>query len=92
MRVLRFGVAGLLALVEAVIAAALVFSSNHDSRPWLTAGFAIIAGLTFAGAGLVALWRRPENATGAWLAATGYLWFIAALTESVRSAVACLQD
>ncbi len=85
MRVLRFGVAGFVAIAEAVAAAALVVSSNHDSHPWLTAGFAITAGLTFAGAGLVALWRRPENATGAWLAATGYLWFIAALTESNNS-------
>ncbi len=59
--------------------------ATTTAEPWLTAGFAIIAGLTFAGAGLVALWRRPENATGAWLAATGYLWFIAALTESNNS-------
>ena len=35
-------------------------------------------------AGLVALWRRPENATGFLLAATGYLWFVAALTEAER--------
>ena len=64
MRALRFGIAGVLAIAEAIVAAALVVSSNHDSHPWLTAGFAITAGLTFVGAGLVALWRRPENATG----------------------------
>ena len=33
----------------------------------------------------MALWRRPENVTGSLLAATGYLWFIAALTESNNS-------
>ncbi len=85
MRAVRFGIAGTVAIAEAVAAAALVVSSTHDTEPWLTAGFAITAGLTFVGAGLVALWRRPENATGAWLAATGYLWFIAALTESNNS-------
>ena len=85
MRALRFGIAGVLAIAEAIIAAALVFTSTHDSHPWLTSAFAITAGLTFVAAGLVALWRRPENATGLWLAATGYLWFIAALTESNQS-------
>jgi len=82
MRAARFGVAGLLAIAVAVGATVLVVSSSHDSRPWLTAGFAITAGLTFVAAGLVALWRRPDNATGAFLTATGYLWFVAALTES----------
>jgi PAS domain S-box-containing protein len=81
-RALRFALAAAAALVEAAIATALVFASNHDSSPWLIAPFALSAGLSFVAAGLVALWRRPDNATGFWLAATGYLWFIAALTES----------
>ena len=58
------------------------FTSDHDTNPWLVAGFAATAGLSFVLAGLVALWRRPENTTGYLLAATGYLWFIAALTEA----------
>ena len=74
--------AGAAALIEAAVAIALVFTSDHDSRPWLVAVFATVAGLSFVLAGLVALWRRPENATGFLLAATGYLWFVAALTES----------
>ena len=82
MRVLRFGVAAAFALAEAVAAVALVVASHHDPDPWLIAGFAITAGLTFVAAGLVALWRRPENATGAWMTATGCLWFVAALSES----------
>ena len=85
MRALRFGLAAALVLIEAAAATALVVASNHDTRPWLTAGFAIPAGLTFVAAGLVALWRRPDNVTGSLLAATGYLWFIAALTESNNS-------
>ena len=85
MRALRFGLAAALVIIEAAAATALVVASNHDTRPWLTAGFAIPAGLTFVAAGLVALWRRPDNVTGSLLAATGYLWFIAALTESNNS-------
>ena len=82
MRVLRFGIAAAFAIAEAVAAIALVVASHHDPDPWLIAGFAITAGLTFVAAGLVALWRRPENATGAWMTATGCLWFVAALSES----------
>ena len=85
MRAVRFGAAAAFGILEAVAATILVVSSSHDTRPWLTAGFAIPAGLTFVTAGLVALWRRPENGTGTLLAATGYLWFIAALTESNNS-------
>ncbi len=81
MRAFRFGVAAVAALAEASIAIALVFTSSHDDRPWLVAVFAATAGLSFVLAGLVALWRRPENATGFLLATTGYLWFVAALTE-----------
>jgi PAS domain S-box-containing protein len=80
-RAFRFGVAAAVALVEASVAIALVFTSSHDDRPWLVAVLAATAGLSFVLAGLVALWRRPENATGFFLAATGYLWFVAALTE-----------
>jgi len=85
MRVLRFGVAAAFAVVEAAAAVALVATSHHDPDPWLIAAFAVVAGLTFVAAGLVALWRRPENATGAWMTATGCLWFVAALTESNES-------
>ena len=81
MRALRFGIAGVAALLEAAVAIALVFTSTHDDRPWLVAGFAVTAGLSFVLAGLVALWRRPDNNTGFLLAATGYLWFVSALNE-----------
>src|SRR6478735_6217900 len=85
MRVLRFGAAAGIAVAEAAAAVTLVLASHHDPDPWLIAAFAVVAGLTFVAAGLVALWRRPENATGAWMIATGSLWFVAALTESNES-------
>ncbi len=87
MRAFRFGIAGAFALVEAALAITVVASSDHDTHPWLTASPALTAGLTFVAAGLVALWRRPENATGKWLAATGYLWFLASLTDANDSAL-----
>lgn len=85
MRPLRFALAGVAGLVEASAAIALVLTSAHNSNPVLAAAFAATAGLSFVTAGLVALWRRPENATGFLLAATGYLWFLAALGESNNS-------
>jgi len=60
----------------------LVVTSNHDDSPAMTLAFALTAGLSFVGSGLVALWRRPENRTGILLVAVGYLWFLGALSES----------
>lgn len=85
MRALRFGIAAAVALTEAALAAAIIASSDRTGRPWLTATISITAGLTFVAAGLVAMWRRPTNSTGAWLASIGYLWFIAALGGSNNS-------
>ena len=45
------------------------------------------AGISFIAAGLIALYRRPENRTGVYLAAVGYLWFFAALTEANNDVV-----
>lgn len=85
MRSLRFALAGAAALVEAAIAIALIFTNDRNDNPWLTTAVAVTAGPSFVAAGLVALWRRPENTTGFLLSATGYLWFLAALTESNSS-------
>jgi len=81
-RSLRFALAGAAALVEGVVALALIFTNDRNDNPWLTAAVAVTAGLSFVAAGLVALWRRPENTTGFLLSATGYLWFLGALGES----------
>jgi hypothetical protein len=84
-RKLRFALGAVAALVQLTVAIALVVASNSDTHPWRTAIAAGTAGLSFIVAGLVALWRRPGNGTSFLLAATGYLWFIGALTESNNS-------
>ena len=87
MRPLKFALAAAAAIVEAAIAIALVFTSNHDDNPWLVALLAVAALFSFVTAGLVALWRRPGHPIGYLLAATGYLWFLGALGESNDSVV-----
>ena len=87
MRPLKFALAAAAAVVEAAIAIALVFTSNHDDNPWLVALLAVAALFSFVTAGLVALWRRPGHPIGYLLAATGYLWFLGALGESNNSGI-----
>jgi len=77
---LALGIA--LLVVEASVATAIIATSPHNESPWLTIGLAVPAGVAFIVSGLVALVRRPENRTGVFLAATGYLWFLSALSES----------
>ena len=77
---LAFG-AGLVAL-EVTLAIVLVETSNHESDLGGAFILAVTAGVAFMVSGLIALWRRPDNRTGTYLAAVGYLWFLGALTES----------
>ncbi len=80
---LAFG-AGLV-VVELTLAVVLVTTSNHESELGGAFALAVTAGVAFMVSGLIALWRRPENRTGAYLAAVGFLWFLGALTESNHS-------
>jgi PAS domain S-box-containing protein len=77
---LAFGL--VLLVVEASAATWIVATSNQDADTWRTIAVALAAGVMFVLAGLVALWRRPSNRTGVFLAATGYLWFLGALTAA----------
>ncbi len=77
---LAFG-AGLV-VVEVTLAVVLITTSNHESELGGAFALAVTAGVAFMVSGLIALWRRPENRTGAYLAAVGFLWFLGALTES----------
>ena len=77
---LAFGAA--LVALELTLAIVLVETSNHESELGGAFILAITAGVAFMVSGLIALWRRPDNRTGTYLAAVGYLWFLGALTES----------
>ena len=70
------------ALAEAAGAALIVTTSNHEPHKVATTALALTAGLTFVASGLVAMQRRPENRTGLYLAAVGYLWFLGALGDA----------
>ena len=82
MTVRRLGLLAGLAVLLAAGAAWLVLTSDHNDNKAATLALALTVGLSFVVSGLVALWRRPENGTGVLLADVGYLWFLAALTES----------
>ena len=69
----------LLAL-ESALAIWIVATSGQTGTD--SFGLGIPAGIVFVLSGLVALERRPENMTGVYLAAAGYLWLLAALGDS----------
>jgi PAS domain S-box-containing protein len=77
---LALGIA--LLAVEASTAIALLVTNDAVENPWATAALASLAGAAFVISGLIALSLRPDNRTGVYLAATGYLWFFAALSDS----------
>jgi PAS domain S-box-containing protein len=75
------------AIVEAVVAGLLISKSHQEGNGVVVGVAAIVAGLSFVVSGLIALHRRPENKTGLYLAAVGYLWLLGALTAANSSAV-----
>jgi PAS domain S-box-containing protein len=86
-RAFAFILAIAVAAVEVAGALTLILTSDHESHKWATSALACTAGLSFIAAGLIALYRRPENRTGVYLASVGYLWFFAALGEANNDAV-----
>ena len=64
------------------MASVLVATSDHVTDRGWTLALAITAGVAFVVSGLVAIVRRPDNRTGVYLAAVGYLWFVGALADS----------
>ncbi len=67
---------------EVVAALLLIHASDHDQHKVLSASLAVTAGVSFVFAGLIALRVRPENPTGLYLAAVGFLWFFGAIPEA----------
>jgi signal transduction histidine kinase len=60
-------------------ALALVTTSDReaDSTVWIV--LALTLGWSFTGAGIYALWRRPDNRTGALMVLVGFTWFLGSL-------------
>jgi signal transduction histidine kinase len=63
-------------------ALALVTTSKGEPDPagWIV--LALTLGWAFAGAGIFAWWRRPENRTGPLMTLVGFLWFLGALSSA----------
>jgi signal transduction histidine kinase len=67
------------ALVAGIAVSVAVFTGTNADAPVRTGVLTLVIGLSFVGAGVVALHRRPENRAGAVMVATGFLWFLAQL-------------
>ena len=76
---------GLLALICAGIALALVLTSDHEEHRVATIFLGEVLGLSFVAAGLLGAARRPENRTGRILAGVGFAFFAGALSEANAS-------
>jgi PAS domain S-box-containing protein len=74
-------------VAEAAGATAIILTSNHEPHKIATTVLAVTAGLSFGAGGLFLIRRRPDNRTGFYLAAVGYLWMFAALGEANDNAV-----
>src|ERR687897_2761834 len=72
-------VAGL-ALGLAALALVTTSDRDDDSAAWIV--LALTLGWGFAGAGIFAWWRRPENRIGPLMTLVGFLWFLGALSSA----------
>src|SRR5919107_1783849 len=63
-------------------ALALVTTSDHGDDPTAWIALALTLGWSFAGAGIFAWWRRPENRVGPLMTLVGFTWFLGALSSA----------
>jgi signal transduction histidine kinase len=61
---------------------AVVVTSDWVDDRGFTAALGLLVGWSFIGTGLFAWWRRPGNRTGALMAAVGFAWFAAGLSDA----------
>jgi len=66
-------------LVAGGCALALALTSDHSGASTVQALLGELIGLSFTTAGLLGMWRRPANRSGALLALVGYTYFAGAL-------------
>ncbi len=74
-------------LVAGGCALALALTSDHTSPSTLDALLGELVGLSFTTAGLLGMWRRPGNRSGALLSLVGYTYFAGALAFANSSLV-----
>jgi signal transduction histidine kinase len=65
-----------------LLSLSLILTSDFATQRGLFAAFTLVVGWSFIGTGLFAWWRRPANRTGALMTATGFAWFLQAMTAS----------
>jgi signal transduction histidine kinase len=70
------------ALALGLAALALVTASDRERDPTAWIVLALTLGWSFAGAGIFAWWRRPENRTGPLMTLVGFMWFLGALNAA----------
>ena len=61
---------------------AIVLTSELVDDRGFAAALGLLVGWSFVGTGLFAWWRRPGNPTGALMAAVGFAWFAAGLSDA----------
>ena len=69
-------------LALGLAALALVTTSDREADPAAWIVLALTLGWGFAGAGIFAWWRRPENRIGPLMTLVGFLWFAGALSSA----------
>ena len=73
---------GLVGLAAGLVYLATVLTSNDVDDRGFAAALGLLVGWSFVGTGLFAWWRRPGNRTGELMAAVGFAWFAAGLSEA----------
>lgn len=66
---------GLVAIGAGVAGVPAIASSLLWAQPWPVIVLALLVGWEFAGVGLFAWWRRPENRVGQLMTIVGFAWF-----------------
>ncbi len=78
---------GVLAFGLGLASTALILTSEHTNTRGLAAALIVVGGWSFAGTGLYAWERRPDNNVGPLMTAIGFTWFFQALQSSNNEVV-----
>jgi signal transduction histidine kinase len=71
-----------LTLAHAALAIWIIVSADRDHDVAVDLVAVLVVGCSFAGTGLFAWWRRPENVVGPLMFLTGFFWFFNVYTLS----------